>query len=71
MVGNDQLTIVFHVDDLKCSCCNQKALDKIKNRSYRNLKEMYVGDVHDYLGLQINYLVKSKVIFTMHVRLHT
>ena len=77
MVGDDQLTVVFHVDDLNCSCQNDSALDELFNnlqsefgeeQKLQKLQklEREVGTVHDYLGLRIDYSVPSKVIFTMY-----
>ena len=74
MVGNDQLTVVFHVDDLKCSCRNKQALDELFNNLQHEFGEEQklqklereVGPVHDYLGLWIDYSIPSKVIFTMY-----
>ncbi len=74
MVGNSQLTVVFHVDNLKCSCRNKQALDELFNNLQHEFGEEQklqklereVGPVHDYQGLRIDYSIPSKVIFTMY-----
>ena len=66
MVGNDQLTVVFHVNDLKCSCRSGKALDElfkdllqsefIEDQKLQKL-EREVRRIREYLGLRIDYSI--------------
>ena len=70
MVNGEQLTIQFHVDDLKASHKEQKVLDgfldDLRNEFGQEdeLAETK-GLVHEYLGITIDYLLPGKVVFTM------
>jgi hypothetical protein len=72
MVDGNQITIQFHVDDLKISHVNQSVinsvLDNLNNEFGTSKKPLAVttGDVHDYLGITIDYSKKDKVKFTMY-----
>ena len=72
MVDGDQLTIQFHVDDLKCSHRDQQVLedviDMLNNKFRTKTQELSVtrGTVHDYLGLTIDYTNSNYVKFTMY-----
>lgn len=69
-VKGEQLTVQFHVDDLKVSHKDHRVLNKFVS----NLKKEFgqeaelsecTGKVHDYLGMTIDYSVPGKVVFTM------
>ena len=66
----EQLTCQFHIDDLKLSHVNQKALDAFveKLKSIFGKKDELSENtekVHEYLGLTIQYNLPGKVAFTM------
>ncbi|MGK3737709.1 MAG: hypothetical protein ACI90V_004556, partial [Bacillariaceae sp.] len=72
MIDGNQITIQFHVDDLKISHKKQSVIDSVLN----DLNETFgtskkplsatTGDIHDYLGLTIDYSENQKVKFTMY-----
>ena len=72
MVDGSQLTIQFHLDDLKCSHRNQQVLEDVinllNNKFKTKTEELLVtrGTVHDYLGLKIDYTNGNYVKFTMY-----
>jgi hypothetical protein len=72
MIDGNQITIQFHVDDLKISHVKQSVIDKVLidlNNKFGTSKKPLAattGDVHDYLGLTIDYSKKDNVIFTMY-----
>ena len=71
MVNGSQLTVVFHLDDLKCSHIEKSAVDELlEQMSKRFGKETPLlitwGKIHDYLGMTIDYTVKGKVKFYMY-----
>ena len=63
MVDSAQLTVVWHVDDMKISHVKKKCVDKMIKWS----KSMYEdkvgkvkqsrGKVHDYLGMEMHFLI--------------
>jgi uncharacterized protein with ATP-grasp and redox domains len=68
MVGGHQLTVAFHVDDLKISHVDNQVIDNFIAR----VKEKYedqsikmivpsVGKVHDFLGMTLDFSVEGKV----------
>ena len=70
MVDGEQLTVQFHVNDLKASHKDQKVLDDFLD----NLRTEFGqedelaetrGRVHEYLGITIDYSLPGKVVFTM------
>ena len=69
-VNGEQLTICWHVDDLKSSHINPKVIDKflqwIKDM-FRQLGEvkMMQGPLHNYLGMTLNYSVPGQVSIDM------
>jgi hypothetical protein len=71
MIDGNQITIQFHVDDLKISHVKQSVIDEVlvdSNNKFGTSKKPLAattGDVHDYLGLTIDYSKKNKAIFTM------
>jgi hypothetical protein len=72
MIDGNQITIQFHVDDLKISHVKQSVIDEVLvdlNNKFGTSKKPLAattGDVHDYLGLTIDYSKKDNVIFTMY-----
>ena len=79
-INGKQLTIQFHVDDLRCSHMEQKLVDNLvkdlNNLFQTSKKELTKtkGDIHEYLGLTINVSGKynpnkpnktGQVVFTM------
>jgi hypothetical protein len=72
MIDGHQITIQFHVDDLKISHIKQSVIDSVLNDL--NIKfgtskkplAAATGDVHDYLGITIDYSESDKVKFTMY-----
>ena len=70
MVDGEQLTIQFHVDDLKASHKEQSVLDDFLNdlrTEFGQEDELAEtkGLVHEYLGITIDYSLPGKVVFTM------
>jgi hypothetical protein len=72
MIDGNQITIQFHVDDLKISHVKQSVIDSILdglNKEFGTSKKPLAattGDIHDYLGITIDYNETGKVIFTMY-----
>jgi hypothetical protein len=72
MVDGNQITIQFHVDDLKISHIEQSVIDSVLtdlNDKFGTSKKPLAattGAVHDYLGITIDYSDKGKVKFTMY-----
>ena len=67
-IEGSQCTILWHVDDLKISHINPDVVsDIIKRLNGRHGKEAPLtetrGEIHDYLGMTIDYSVDGKVIF--------
>ena len=70
MVNGSQLTIVWHVDDCKISHRDEEVVtDLLEQLEGRFGKETPIaitrGRIHDYLGMTIDYSIKSKVKFYM------
>jgi hypothetical protein len=72
MIDGNQITIQFHVDDLKISHMKQSVIDDVLddlNKKFGTSKKPLAattGDIHDYLGITIDYSEKGKVKFTMY-----
>jgi hypothetical protein len=72
MVDGNQITIQFHVYDLKISHVEQSVIDTVLtdlNNTFGTSRKPLAattGDVHDYLGITIDYSEKDKVKFTMY-----
>lgn len=69
-IGGKQCTVLWHVDDLKISHVVSSVIDGVLdslNQKYGKESPLTVtrGDVHDYLGMTIDYSVKGKVIIRM------
>ena len=70
MVNGEQVTVQFHIDDLKVSHKDQAVLDDFLDdlRSEFGQKDELIenkGLVHEYLGITIDYSIAGKVVFTM------
>jgi hypothetical protein len=72
MVDGNQVTIQFHVDDLKISHVKQLVIDDVladlnnKFGTNKKLLSATTGEIHDYLGITIDYSNKNKVLFSMY-----
>jgi hypothetical protein len=72
MINGSQVTIQFHVDDLKISHRDQSVIDEVLmdlNRKFGTTRKPLAattGMIHDYLGITIDYSEKGKVRFTMY-----
>ena len=70
MGNGEQLSVCWHVDDLKSSHINPRVNDKflqwIKD-TYGQLREVKMthGPLHDYLGMTLNYSVPGQVSISM------
>ena len=70
MVRGKQHTVVFHVDDLKCSHVDKKVNTeflKWLNKLYGEYGEVKAtcGKIHDYLGMRLDFKTKGKVKVNM------
>lgn len=75
MVDGNQLTIVWHVDDLKISHKAEKTVTRMVTWLKRTYERMFDdgsgamkicrGKLHEYLGMTIDYRVKGQVTFSM------
>jgi len=68
MIDGHQMTVVFHVDDLKVSHKDSKRIEWFADQ----LREIYGetltvnrGKIHDYLGMMIDYSISGKVQVSM------
>ena len=69
-VGGKQITVVWHVDDLKISHKNGYTVSALINKlSKRYGKEadltIHQGKVHEYLGMKLDYCEEGKVKIDM------
>ena len=70
MVNGEQITVQFHVDNLKASHKDHAVLDDFLDdlRSEFGQEDGLTenkGLVHEYLGIAIDYSIVGKVVFTM------
>jgi hypothetical protein len=70
IVEGSQCTVLWHVDDLKLSHVNQDVLESLVdalNARYGELDPLTVtrGDIHDYLGMTLDYSVPGEVTVRM------
>ena len=75
MIDGEQATIVWHVDDLKISHKKEGVVRQIiadLDDEFGRISPLTTtyGEVHDYLGMTIDYSTKGKVRFTMFDYLH-
>jgi hypothetical protein len=67
MVDGNQITIQFHVDDLKKSHKDQSVIDAVLlnlNNEFGTTRKPLAattGLIHDYLGIKIDYSESDKV----------
>ena len=75
LVNGHQLTIVWHVDDLKISHKEPKTVTRMVTWLRRTYERMFDdgsgamkicrGKLHEYLGMTLDYRVKGQVTFSM------
>ena len=70
MVEGAQMTVSWHVDDLKVSHLNKKEVDhfmKWINDKYGQITQVTVtrGKIHEYLGMKLDYSEPGKLIVDM------
>ena len=70
MVNGDQLTVSWHVDDLKSSHMDTKVQDEFLQwirDTYGSIGEVKVtrGKIHEYLGMKLDYSVQGQVSIDM------
>ena len=71
IVNGRQLTITWHVDDLKASHVYEEELDqfvewlKTKYGLDVNKLKVHKGKIHDYLAMNLNYIVKGQARINM------
>ncbi len=68
MVNSTQMTMVFHVDDLKVSHASDFELTKMVvwlGKKYGEKIVVHRGDMHDYLGMDLDYSEKGVVKLSM------
>ena len=71
MVNGEQLTVVFHVNDLKALLKGQAVLDKFINQLREIFRKQHkltksTRLVHEYLGIVLDYSIPGKIAFTMY-----
>lgn len=73
MIDGNQLTVFFSVDNIKVSSVNEsdlKDLLELLQAEFGEIQKLQklegnFGNVHNYLGLRIDYSFSGKVFFTM------
>jgi hypothetical protein len=68
MVGGKQMTVTWHVDDLKASHVDELELTKLVmflGKKYGEKITVHRGDMHDYLGMDMDYSEKGIVKLSM------
>jgi hypothetical protein len=67
-----QLTLVWHVDDVKCSSVSKKLVDEFIEWCRQEFEDITItkmkpsrGKVHDYLGMILDYSTPGKVAISM------
>jgi hypothetical protein len=70
MVNTQQLTISWHIDDLKISHAESKTVDDFiswVNQTYGELKPVTTtrGKLHEYLGMKLDYTTDGQVTIDM------
>ena len=71
LVDGTQLTVVWHVDDLKISHLKQSAVDELLTEldlefGGESGLTTNTGKIHDYLGMTIDYSMPGNVMITMY-----
>ena len=74
-VENLQLTVVWHVDDLKVSHVLTKVVTRMANWLKKTYKQLFSdgsgkmkinrGKIHEYLGMMLNFSISGEVKITM------
>jgi hypothetical protein len=72
VIDGRQCTIIWHVDDLMLTYVSQEVLDHIvsdlsKKFGKEDPSSIHTGNVHDYLGMNIDFSKRGKVVFQMPV----
>ena len=71
-IDGSQMTIQFYVDDICCSHASQSEIDKmmkVTNDYFKTDKQeltVTVGNIHEYLGITIDFSDPKLVRFTMY-----
>ena len=68
VVDRKQMTVCWHIDDLKVSYCDPAQVTIFRERlskKYRVAVATHQGKVHDYLSMIFDFLVKGKVMVIM------
>jgi hypothetical protein len=68
VVDRKQMTVCWHVDDLKVSHCDPAQITIFRewlSKKYGVAVATHWGKVHNYLGMIFDFLVKGKVMVTM------
>ena len=71
MVNGKQLTIVWHVDDLKISHVEKEVVEDVLNRLNAQFGKTSPlsttrGSVHDYLGMTLDYSLEGRLRISMY-----
>ena len=69
-INGKQMTVSWHVDDLKVSHVNPKDIDhflKWVQETYRSIAEVKSthGKIHDYLGMRLDFSIDGQVTIEM------
>ena len=68
MIRGKQMTVMWHVDDLKVSHEDPAEITKFSNylaMIYGKALTVHRGKIHDYLGMDLDYTTKGKVGVSM------
>jgi DNA polymerase II large subunit len=70
VIDGRQCTIIWHVDDLMLTHVSQEVLDHIvsdlsKKFGKEDPLSIHTGNIHDYLGMIIDFSKRGKVVFQM------
>jgi hypothetical protein len=70
VIDGRQCTIIWHVDDLMLAHVSQEVLDHIvsdlsKKFAKEGILSIHTGNIHDYLGMNIDFSKRGKVVFQM------
>ena len=67
MIDRKQLTVCWHVDDLKISCVEANKVTKMIQWIESEYREMHGsrGKRHDYLGMWLSYSILGEVRISM------
>ena len=68
MINGKQMTVAWHLDDLQVSHADPAEITKFANYLaviYGEKLTVHRGLVHDYLGMDLDYTTKGKVVISM------